>query len=400
MDLPTKAAYALLRACLLTTLTCLGVAKAGSPQAPAAGQIISLQAYPNALCNDNTIAAYYFRPSTSGSTRWIFDLEGGDECHDDATCQVTRTNSYKNTTSIGWKVTKPQGIISTDPTYNPTFYDANTVKVHYCSSDYWSGAKMATTAFMPSNADSGWTFEGRAIAVAALTDVAAHASTNGFNAMTDILLTGSSAGGLGLVYIINDLTPLLPKQATKLLAIDAGFSLQIDSFKKNAPPTYMSSDNPVSDIVTAGITFWNGHGNTNCWKAATTEQEQETCYDTSQMLLNSNYVTKRAFIAQSELDTDQLSQHKFNGSITQDTAHTTYATEFVDAMKAALSLTSPPDSIFAPQRLTHDLMATNTEFSYEEVFGATTMSPAMALATWYANANKPFTMYGTQEGLP
>jgi len=295
---------------------------------------------------------------------------------------------------------RAQGIISSDPSINPLFANANVVQVHYCSSDYWSGAKAATTAFLPGNADSGWYFEGRAIAVAAMQDLVARTADTGFSSASDILIAGSSAGGLGVVYTAPDLLPLVPKNALKLLADDAGFSLQINSFAKNHPPTYLSTFNPFLNIVSPGSTFWNGHGNSICWNRAATQADQIPCYDTSAMLVGNTYVSKRTFIAESEIDNNQLSQHNFKGSVDQDVGHMTYATEFADAMKSALQMTSPPDAVFAPQRLTHTMFATNAEFTYPEVFGTVTMTPSAALTQWYNSPTTPFTMFGTQAGLP
>jgi hypothetical protein len=385
---------------LVGLLACLPATAAPKIEAAAPpGQVFLLSAYPAALCNDGTPGAYYFRKSNTGSTKWLFYLEGGEECHDDKTCTKTANNSPNLVSSSLWSVKKPQGIISPNKNDNPTFYSANIVQVHYCSSDYWSGAKAATTTFTSSNADSGWNFLGRAIALAALQDLAAQDATTGFSAATDILFAGSSAGGLGIVYNLNDLLPYAPAAAHRLLAVDAGFSLQIDGFAPTAPPTYMTTSDPLATIITDGMSFWNGHGDTPCAQAAMTQQAASACFQTS-MLLAGGYIPIPAFIAQSELDTDQLSQHYWKGTVTQDTAHMTYATEFADAMKASLQATAPVNSVFAPQRLNHVMFTENSQFDYQEMFPGMTESPSMALGAWYAQPTQAFGLYGDQAMLP
>ncbi len=365
----------------------------------AKGQIYSLAGYPGAICNDGTPGAYYFRAGTRNSKIWLFYLEGGSECNDATTCSSERSASPLFTTSTDWSVPKPGGIVSSSSRINPTFYDANVVQVHYCSSDYWSGAKTATTPFKPGNASTGWTFQGRAIALAALQDLAARDAQTGLSSATAFTFAGSSAGGLGAVYLINDLLPYAPAAAAKLLVVDAGYSLSIGEFDKKLPPTYMSSVDPTITTTEASILFWNGHGDTACAQAATTQLEQVACYNTA-TLINGGYIKTPTLVAETELDTDQLGQHGWFGTVNQDAAHMTYATEFADAMKALLEQVGAANSVFAPQRLTHTLMSTSSEFQNREAFPGFTEAPTTALYNWYQAPAVASQLYGDAAGLP
>lgn len=83
------------------------------------------------------------------------------------------------------------GILSTIETDNPYWHDANHVLVPYCSSDSWSGTKA-----LPEVRD-GWSFMGSLIVrqvIADLIPLGLGRSQGG-----ELLLAGSSAGGLGVM---------------------------------------------------------------------------------------------------------------------------------------------------------------------------------------------------------
>ena len=101
--------------------------------------------HPLAVCNDNTSAAYYFRPAIdngSGSKKWVIVLKGGGWCWDDQSC----LSRYPDLKSSKWlpptmtenfvlNHTYHKGILSTNSSINPLFYNANHVYLWYCSSD-------------------------------------------------------------------------------------------------------------------------------------------------------------------------------------------------------------------------------------------------------------------------
>src|SRR6202012_871333 len=114
----------------------------------------------------------------------------------------------------------------TDPSANPDFYDATQVQALYCSSDDWSGAKVARGKFNP-NDDTTWNFQGHAILAAVLDDLK---ETRGLNDATEILFSGQSAGGIGVFVTVNDVIKLVPRQARFLATSDAGFINRLDNF--------------------------------------------------------------------------------------------------------------------------------------------------------------------------
>ena len=100
-----------------------------------------------AVCLDSTPAAYYFRPSSSNSTRWVISLEGGGECTTDADClarSTTKRGSSRSYISFDADITGP--FYSNSKTANPDFAAANQVVLKYCSGDLYSGSSSSSSS--------------------------------------------------------------------------------------------------------------------------------------------------------------------------------------------------------------------------------------------------------------
>jgi len=100
-----------------------------------------------AVCLDGSPAAYYFRPSSSNSSRWVISLEGGGECTTDADClarSTTKRGSSKSYISFDADITGP--FYSNSKTANPDFAAANQVVLKYCSGDLYSGSSSSSSS--------------------------------------------------------------------------------------------------------------------------------------------------------------------------------------------------------------------------------------------------------------
>lgn len=80
------------------------------------------------------------------------------------------------------------GILSTDPSENPHYHDANHVFVPYCSSDSWAGDR-------PARSSSDLSFQGARI----LEHVVRELLVRGLQDARLLLLAGSSAGAGGVL---------------------------------------------------------------------------------------------------------------------------------------------------------------------------------------------------------
>lgn len=99
-----------------------------------------------AVCNDNTSAVYYFRAGFGdGINKWVIRQQGGGWCYDETSCLNRQKNSPKYTSSTLCPLTMNdsttiagtghEGILSSNKSENPIFYNANQVYLWYCSSD-------------------------------------------------------------------------------------------------------------------------------------------------------------------------------------------------------------------------------------------------------------------------
>eukprot|EP00009_Paramoeba_aestuarina_P003371 CAMPEP_0201522880 /NCGR_PEP_ID=MMETSP0161_2-20130828/18609_1 /ASSEMBLY_ACC=CAM_ASM_000251 /TAXON_ID=180227 /ORGANISM="Neoparamoeba aestuarina, Strain SoJaBio B1-5/56/2" /LENGTH=290 /DNA_ID=CAMNT_0047921839 /DNA_START=314 /DNA_END=1186 /DNA_ORIENTATION=+ len=140
-------------------------------------------------------------------------------------------------------MTRSEGIFSRNSTKNPDFYGYNYVYVMYCSSDQFAGDGTATI-----NGET-WQFRGKNI----ITGVLDHFITAyGMNKAEEILWSGCSAGGQGVLNTID--------QAAEILAQN-GFS---GKFKGIADAGWMSqfvpitSNIPMGSQLAEGYNLWNG----------------------------------------------------------------------------------------------------------------------------------------------
>eukprot|EP00039_Didymoeca_costata_P006308 m.89131 g.89131 ORF g.89131 m.89131 type:complete len:361 (+) comp13206_c0_seq2:1499-2581(+) len=189
-----------------------------------------------AVCNDGTPGGYYLSKVTN-STKWMIYLEGGGLCYSLETC---KKRSIQLTSSSTWpKTLEPAGILA-----DAQFADYNKVFVGYCTSDLYSGNNAPSA-----NPLLKFNFYGSYIVPALLTDLR---NNNFLTKMTDVLLMGGSAGGIGTLvntpYVRDNLAAY--NISVKILA-DAGW------FLTTVPP-YSKSAITISEQLQEGMKLWNG----------------------------------------------------------------------------------------------------------------------------------------------
>jgi hypothetical protein len=179
---------------------------------------LTLLTDPRATCMDGSLSGYYYEPSTAASdaTKWVIDLQGGGECDREDACKAQLTtqlgsSKYFPTTSqsSGWY------LASGYCPYNPGFCSWNHVRVPYCSQDLWSGTRSTRT----DPATWGLYFSGHLILAAVLNELD---SAYGLDGATDIILSGASAGGIGVWMNVDWLQQRYPLARVTAVTI-AGF---------------------------------------------------------------------------------------------------------------------------------------------------------------------------------
>jgi hypothetical protein len=144
----------------------------------------------------------------AGSTRWVVMLEGGGWCSTWEEC-VERKSSVKGTSRF-WRGDVPRHVLFA----SRHFQGFNFVLLKYCD----GGSFLGTAGKVTRGADTLY-FEGHAIVHELLRHLQ---SLFGLGRATDVLVTGSSAGGLGAVALTDSIRSFFPRNARYKCAPLAG----------------------------------------------------------------------------------------------------------------------------------------------------------------------------------
>ncbi len=363
---------------------------------------------PHALCNDGTLPSFWVRPgSGAGATQWVIWLEGGGQCTDQTSCAARAQGADAGfVTANGFGAGTGQGILASDARTNPMLHNANTVLVHYCSSDLWSGGRVASAPFNPGN-PATWYFEGRPIALAAIASLSELGLGFG-QGTTRIVLGGSSAGGVGIAVTAHDIVAVLPDAPDIRLIDDAGFALNIGQYDPQAPAPYVYAGHATAflALIESGIALWNGRGDASCALQATTPAARAACY--SSAIFQRGYIQMPAFVAESQLDlaqiTDELCPQQYGDcGVSHDPRSMPgqYATAFGATMAAALTGTGNAAwTVFSPDLYLHVLMTDPDVFTQPYAFPGGRISPRQAVDAWLAgNGSGRVVNIGNQPGV-
>lgn len=175
----------------------------------------------SAKCMDGSPPAYYFRPSAGASdasnensTKWHVHFEGGGWCYDLETC-YSRTFGRLGSTKHDPHCFELQDYLSNDESENPLMYGWNHVSVRYCDSASYAGDAVQyfevpylPVALLP-NACSTHALQGHRMFFYGRNnrdETIAHLLRHrGMSAATDVVISGCSAGGLGIYLGIDQI---------------------------------------------------------------------------------------------------------------------------------------------------------------------------------------------------
>jgi hypothetical protein len=106
-------------------------------------------------------------------------------------------------------------VLEADPAQNPDFYEWNRVRVNYCTGDAHMGQRTA-----PSADTWGYWFDGHLNLQRVIADLKAK---HGLGNATHVLVSGESAGGIGLFVNVDYIASLLPSVTVFKAAPTAGW---------------------------------------------------------------------------------------------------------------------------------------------------------------------------------
>ena len=353
---------------------------------------VDLAKYPLAVCNDGSPVVFAIRPGFGvAKNRWVIFLEGGASCYDKQSC-TDRANETPNLLSSNFYKTNPLGtgfgVLSPDPNKNSTFYDATVVNVHYCSSDMWSGDK-AGDANKPGVIPDSWHFRGHEIVKAVI-----HTLQDKYelNNASELLLAGSSAGGIGVFGNLGWVSQNIPASVRFVAMNDAGFPNEVAGYDVNeadgvskAPGTPYDTLNPLQQAL------WNETGDYFCEKKAVTQQDHIQCL-IGPVIAAKDTGTLRVpmFVRQALADGVQLKQEGLDIQSNPPKQQSQgYQAFFAQTMREKLQGTNNFVSYFAQASNVHGQVDNSDFYLKSYTFGTVpnqvTLTINQALGIWYPN---------------
>ena len=180
----------------------------------------------HSVCLDGTPGAFSFWPAVLPvrNTHWIIAFQGGGWCWTPQDCALRAAS--KMGSSSYWHPPVEGGILARSCHVAPEFCTYNKVLFEYCDGASFSGDANITTRSARGHA-STLVSAGRAIVRAGIIALIRH---YGLSKATDVLVTGSSAGGLAALLHAADIRDALVKSGAplsrfKLLSISGLFFL-------------------------------------------------------------------------------------------------------------------------------------------------------------------------------
>lgn len=156
----------------------------------------------DAVCIDGSDPVYYLRRSAANSLNYLVFFEGGGWCYDLAQCYIRSSNflgSSKNY-PMCLKQRHLSHYLDNNRDNNPTFFDWNIAYVKYCD-----GGSYSSDASARFNGKKLF-FKGKNIRTAIITHLLRN---NSMSNAKSIVLAGCSAGGLGVLLSVDDLSTLI-----------------------------------------------------------------------------------------------------------------------------------------------------------------------------------------------
>ncbi|CAI6001193.1 unnamed protein product [Closterium sp. NIES-65] len=198
-----------------------------------------------ARCLDGSPPGYYFRAGAGGGKNmWHIYLPGGAWCGTAAQC-VARSKTWLGSSTFypddpDSKVIRPPftGILSSNSSVNPAFYNWNLVRPIYCDGGGFAG----TTGRVEVGGGRAVYLDGWNILRAIMDDLKWN---RGFKSASQILLSGSSAGGQAVVALCDRIAAAFPWAPTKCIS-DSGFF--IDSKDRTGGFTWRTYATSVVDM--------------------------------------------------------------------------------------------------------------------------------------------------------
>eukprot|EP00039_Didymoeca_costata_P019489 m.337730 g.337730 ORF g.337730 m.337730 type:complete len:396 (+) comp18219_c0_seq1:106-1293(+) len=246
----------------------------------------------NAKCLDGTSGGFYMATNTS-STGWVIYLQGGGLCVTFADCKARTKGNLGSSKHWDETFTDTTNVLSGNDDGNP-FGSYNKIYVPYCTGDTWTGTNPDNKYL------DGLHTCGHNI-ITALLDFLYN--TTSFKDATHLLLSGGSAGGIGVFHnmdYVTDRVKNLGVQAIVKGSPQAGFYFPPEVILY---PVFAVGLHIPFDLFGAAYAhiIEGGYVNEACAKALGSEKQR--CWDVNVV---QKYIKTPLFVAQNILDQNQI----------------------------------------------------------------------------------------------
>ncbi|MBL8684160.1 MAG: hypothetical protein JNK05_33610 [Myxococcales bacterium] len=326
-----------------------------APGGPGSGDMqrhsLDLTRFPDALCNDGTGAVLHFRPARGAANRnkWVISLRGGGSCISGIDCASrycgcsnaraamcpgipaeNRTNFTADNMSNTVAALLPgRGVILRDggPTMVNPLADYNHVYLQYCTSDVWSGTRRDAVLdgvhprtgaplryrvhFLGSRVLDADIATLRRDGVSALVHAGTATQMPDLDDAEEVVFTGDSAGGIGLVQNLDRLATTL--RASNTRCAGATCPLRVSSLiDASTGPDMSRLDFSMTDFGTyatflsrnwaAQTTYWGVRTDESCveYHRSRSPGSESSCSDFSHTIRH--HVTSPFFVRMALLD--------------------------------------------------------------------------------------------------
>jgi hypothetical protein len=178
-------------------------------------------------CLDGSPYGFYFVPSTTNSTKWTINIQGGGWCYDEEKCFERSQTKLGSSKFFAPTASRACRNVLEDGTMDN---DCNYILLPYGDGASFSGFRPKPWP-VPSNTSQKLYFRG----IKNFDAVIDFAFENGLDKATEFVLTGSSAGGLSTFLHVDRVAERLAKESPDCKHVRAapfvGYFLDHDNFK-------------------------------------------------------------------------------------------------------------------------------------------------------------------------
>ena len=173
-----------------------------------------------AMCLDGSAPGYYFRQGNgTGSNNWIIHFFGGAWCYDEESCFQRSKTRLGSSNFFPPHPPTLQGILSENEKVNPDFYNWNLVLLCYCDGASFTGYRSD-----PVHINGEYIYmRGRKI----LEVIIDQLLQSDFRKANRLLLSGTSAGSLGVTMNADFIRNRIPKSINVRALVDSGYFVDV-----------------------------------------------------------------------------------------------------------------------------------------------------------------------------